>query len=164
MIRSGPLSSSLITLLALSSGAALFGQAPANSPNSGGLAAGPSGVAGVASVAGTARKEIYCSSMQTGQLCPDDTATILGLNGAQAEAWKAILGKYNKAADEAAAQLQKDSAAKLTPEQMAVLKAWFAVGWNAEINKMLHQRNLDDITKADTKGLSTKKEEGHDDH
>ncbi len=152
MIRSGPLFLSLITLVAFSSRAALFGQAPANSPKPGDA---PSGAA---------RKEIYGSGMKTGQLCPDDTAKILGLKSAQAEAWKTILGKYNKATDEAAVQLQKDSAAKLTPEQMEVLKAWFAVGWNAEINKMLYQRNLDDITRADIKGLSTKKEEEHDDH
>jgi hypothetical protein len=111
-----------------------------------------------------ARKEIFCSAMKTGQLCPDDTAEILGLKGAQAEAWKAVLRKYNKSADDAAMQLQKDSAAKLTPEQMEVLKAWFAVGWNEQINKFLYKRNLDDLEKADTQGLSTRKEEGHSDH
>lgn len=114
------------------------------------------------------RREIFCSNLKTGQLCPDDTADILGLKGPQAEAWKVILRKYNQSAEGAALQLQKDSAAKLTPEQMEVLKAWFAVGWNAEINEILYKRNLDDINKADTKGLSTSKhgeQSGeHDDH
>ena len=110
------------------------------------------------------RKEIFCSNMKTGQLCPDATAEILGLKGAQAEAWKVIVRKYNLGADSAATQLQKDSAAKLTPEQMEVLKAWFAVGWNEEINEILYKRNLDDINKADTQGLSTKKPEEEHEH
>jgi len=110
------------------------------------------------------RKEIFCPDMKTGQLCPDSTAEILGLKGPQAEAWKVILRKYNKSADDAALQLQKDSAIKLTHDQMEVLEAWFAVGWNEEINEILYKRNLDDISKADTKGLSTRKPEEHDDH
>jgi hypothetical protein len=110
------------------------------------------------------RKEIFCSNLKTGQLCPDATAEILGLKGPQAEAWKVIVRKYNRGADDAATQLQKESAAKLTPEQMEVLKAWFAVGWNEEINEILYKRNLDDMTKADTKGLSTKKPEEQHEH
>jgi hypothetical protein len=106
-----------------------------------------------------ARREIFCASLKTGQLCPDSTAEILGLKGPQAEAWKVIVRKYNQGAEAAATGLQKDSAHKLTPEQMEVLKAWFAVGWNEQLNEILYKRNLDDLNQADTQGLSTKKPE-----
>ena len=150
MIRSNFQYLALTTVFAFSVRAPLFGQSPANQQKP---------TAGRSGTTGEQRREIFCSDMKTGQLCPDDTAEILGLTGPQAEAWKVILRKYNKSADDAALQLQKDSSAKLTPEQMEVLKAWFAVGWNAEINKLLNTRSLDDLHKADTQGLKTTKEE-----
>ena len=148
-MRSVLLVSPFAAMLALTAATALFAQAP-----SGGSAAAPSG----------GHKEIFCSSLKTGQLCPESTAEILGLKGPQAEAWKVIVRKFNQGADGAATELQKDSAHKLTPEQMEVLKAWFAVGWNEQINEILYKRNLDDINKADTKGLSTQKPEEQHDH
>ena len=104
-------------------------------------------------------EEIFCSSMKTGQLCPESTAKILGLTGAQAEAWKSFVRKYNQSADFASAQLMKDSDAKLTPQQKEVLKAWFAIGWNEQINQLLYERNLDDLKTADTKGLKTTRDD-----
>lgn len=156
MIRSGSAFLPIFTLLA--SAASAFGQAPDGGakPSSSGPQPG--------SARQAERREIFCSSLKTGQLCPESTAGILGLKGPQAEAWKVIVRKYNQSADAAAAQLQKDSAHKLTPEAMEVLKAWFAVGWNEQINAMLHQRNLDDLSQAQTQGLSTQKPEEPDAH
>ena len=107
----------------------------------------------------TDREEIFCSSMKTGQLCAESTAKILGLTGAQAEAWKSLVRTYNQSADFASAQLMKDADAKLTPQQKEVLKAWFAIGWNEQINQLLYQRNLDDLKTADTKGLKTTRDD-----
>lgn len=162
MFRPGITSLPLLAALAWS--APLLAQAPAGQPTSGVKSGGKPAPAQRKPAGSPAHKEIFCSNLRTGQLCPDSTAEILGLKGPQAEAWKVMVRKYNQGAGAAAEQLQKDSAAKLTPEQMEVLKAWFAVGWNEEINEILYKRNLDDLNKADTKDLSTKKPEEHDDH
>ena len=85
---------------------------------------------------------IFCPTMKTGQLCSHGTASVLQLKGDQADAWMALARKYNKAVDTATLQLFKDAEGTLTPEQLSLLKAWFAVGLNPEINQLLYGKGL----------------------
>ena len=45
-------------------------------------------------------------------------------------------------------QLFKDAATILSPEQMTLLKSWFAIGWNPQINGLLYGKELDSVEKA----------------
>jgi hypothetical protein len=85
---------------------------------------------------------VFCPTMKTGQLCSHGTANILQLKGQQKEQWIDLARKYNKAVDAATLQLFKDSEATLTPEQVTLLRAWFAVGLNPEINDLLYGKGL----------------------
>jgi hypothetical protein len=80
--------------------------------------------------------------MKTGQLCSHGTAANLRLTGEKQEQWVALARKYNRAVDTATEALFKDAEAVLNPEQMALLKAWFAVGLNPEINQILYGKGL----------------------
>jgi hypothetical protein len=86
--------------------------------------------------------DIFCSSMKTGQLCTHGTANNLGLTGQKQEQWVEFARKYNKAVDAATLQLFKDAEGVLTPQQLAQLKAWFAVGLNPQINEILYKKGL----------------------
>ena len=85
---------------------------------------------------------IFCPTMKTGQLCSHGTANVLQLKGEKQRAWIALAQKYNKAVDAATLQLFKDAEGTLTPEQVQLLKAWFAVGLNPEINDLLYGKGL----------------------
>ena len=85
---------------------------------------------------------IFCPTMKTGQLCSHGTMNILQLKGAQGDQWVALARKYNKAVDAATLQLFKDAEGTLSKEQMELLKAWFAVGLNPEINELLYSKGL----------------------
>lgn len=85
---------------------------------------------------------IFCPTMKTGQLCSHGTATNLRLTGEKQEQWVALARKYNKAVDAATLQLFQDAESILAPEQLSLLKAWFAVGLNPEINKLLYGKGL----------------------
>jgi hypothetical protein len=85
---------------------------------------------------------IFCPTMKTGQLCSHGTAANLRLTGEKQEQWVALARKYNRAVDTATEALFKDAEAVLNPEQMALLKAWFAVGLNPEINQILYGKGL----------------------
>ena len=87
--------------------------------------------------------------MKVGQVCSHGTAAILGLKGADAEEWTTWARKYNKAVNEATEQLFKDASTKLKPEQMELLKAWFAIGWNTQINALLYGKGLDSLEEAE---------------
>lgn len=80
-----------------------------------------------------------------GQVCSHGTAAILGLKGADAEEWVAWARKYNKAVNDATEQLFQDASAKLNAQQMELLKAWFAIGWNPQINALLYGKGLDKL-------------------
>ena len=86
--------------------------------------------------------------MKVGQVCSHGTAAILGLKGADAEEWTAWARKDNKAVNEATEQLFQDASAKLNPQQMELLKAWFAKGWNRQINVLLYGMDLDKLDTA----------------
>jgi len=86
--------------------------------------------------------DIFCSTMKTGQLCTHGTANNLGLTGQKQEQWVELARKYNKTVDAATLQLFKDAEAVLTPQQLAQLKAWFAVGLNPQINEILYKKGL----------------------
>ena len=86
--------------------------------------------------------------MKVGQVCSHGTAAILGLNAEDTKEWTAWARKYNRAVNEATEQLFKDASAKLNPQQMEVLKAWFAIGWNPQINKILYGMGLDNMDTA----------------
>ena len=86
--------------------------------------------------------DIFCSTMKTGQLCTHGTANNLGLSGQKQEQWVELARKYNKTVDAATLQLFKDAEAVLTPQQLAQLKAWFAVGLNPQINEILYKKGL----------------------
>ena len=88
------------------------------------------------------KEDIFCSTMKTGQLCSHGTAAILGLKGEAADSWIVLARKYNKAVDAATLQLFKDAEASLTPKQVELLKAWFAVGLNPQINELLYGKGL----------------------
>jgi hypothetical protein len=85
---------------------------------------------------------IFCPTMKTGQLCSSGTANILKLQGDQAQQWVTMARKFNKAVDAATLQLFKDSEAVLTPQQQELLKAWFAVGLNPQMNDLLFAKGL----------------------
>ena len=87
-------------------------------------------------------KDIFCSTMKTGQLCTHGTTNILDVSGANQEKWMALTRKYNKAVDAATLQLFKDAEGVLTPAQLTQLKAWFAVGLNPQINQLLADKGL----------------------
>ena len=86
--------------------------------------------------------------MKVGQVCSHGTAAILGLTGQDAEEWTALARQYNKSVNDATEQLFKDASAKLNPQQMALLKAWFAIGWNPQINALLYGKGLDKLENA----------------
>ena len=83
-----------------------------------------------------------------GQVCSHGTAAILGLKGKDAEEWTTWARKYNKAVNEATEQLFKDASGKLNPQQMELLKAWFAAGWNQQFNALLYGKDLDKLDSA----------------
>ena len=85
--------------------------------------------------------------MKVGQVCSHGTAAILGLKGPDAEEWTTWARKYNKAVNEATEQLFKDAQGKLSPKQMELLKAWFAAGWNKQINALLYGKGLGELKK-----------------
>jgi len=87
-------------------------------------------------------EDIFCPTMKTGQLCTHGTSATLGLSGQDDEKWVAIARKYNRAVDAATVQLFKDAEGVLTPKQQELLKAWFAVGLNPEINTVLYKKGL----------------------
>jgi hypothetical protein len=87
-------------------------------------------------------EHIFCPTMKTGQICSHGTAASLGLQGPDADAWVPIARKYNGAVNAATLQLFKDAETVLSPEQVAQLKAWFAVGLNPQINELLYTKGL----------------------
>ncbi len=80
--------------------------------------------------------------MNTGQLCSHGTRDALGAKDQKAEQWVAAARKYNGAVKQATAQLMEDAEPLLDAEQMALLKAWFAEGFNKEINQLLYSKGL----------------------
>jgi hypothetical protein len=87
-------------------------------------------------------EHIFCPTMKTGQVCSHGTAATLGLQGDGAEAWVALARKYNRAVNAATEQLFTDAEAVLSAEQLAQLKAWFAVGLNPQINELLYAKGM----------------------
>jgi hypothetical protein len=85
---------------------------------------------------------IFCPTMKTGQLCTEGTTNILGLKGDQQKEWVELARKYNHSVDAATLQLFKDSEGLLNPDQQRLLKAWFAVGLNPQINQLLYGKGL----------------------
>jgi len=88
------------------------------------------------------KEDIFCSTMKTGQLCSHGTAANLHLTGDKEKEWVALARKYNAAVDAATEQLFRDAEGVLAPDQLALLKAWFAVGLNPKINEILYQSDL----------------------
>lgn len=86
--------------------------------------------------------------MKVGQVCSHGTAAILGQKDADARQWQVWARQYNKSMNDATEQLFQEAAAVLTAEQMTLLKAWFALGWNEQINQLFYARELDDPAKA----------------
>lgn len=91
--------------------------------------------------------------MKVGQVCSHGTAAILGLHGTDAEEWTTWARKYNKAVNDATEQLFKDASGKLNPQQMELLKAWFAIGWNTQINAVLYGKGLDKLDGAEIESV-----------
>jgi len=85
---------------------------------------------------------IFCPTMKTGQLCSSGTANILQLKDEQRDQWIELARKYNKAVDAATLQLFKESEGVLSKEQVELLKAWFAVGLNPQMNDLLFGKGL----------------------
>jgi hypothetical protein len=85
---------------------------------------------------------IFCPTMKTGQLCSHGTSNVLQLTGEKQQKWIAFAQKYNRAVNAATMQLFKDSEGLLTPKEQELLKAWFAVGLNPEINELLYSKGL----------------------
>ena len=87
-------------------------------------------------------EDIFCPTMKTGQLCTHGTAATLGLINEKNDNWVEIARKYNRAVNAATLELFKDAEGVLTPKQQELLKAWFAVGLNPEINQLLYTKGL----------------------
>jgi hypothetical protein len=87
-------------------------------------------------------EHIFCPTMKTGQVCTHGTAATLGVAAEQNDQWVAMARKYNRAVNAATEQLFKDAEGVLTSEQQKLLKAWFAVGLNPEINQILYKKGL----------------------
>ena len=107
------------------------------------------------------RESIFCNTMKTAQVCSHGTAAILGLDEKDTVIWTGWARKYNKAMNDGTEQLFKDASTILTPEQMTLLKSWFAIGWNPQINSLLYGKELDSVEKAkigDVKQMSAQKE------
>ncbi len=98
----------------------------------------------------TEPEHIFCPMMKTGQLCTHGTAANLGLTGEKMEEWRAIARTYNQRVNAATEQLFRDAESMLTPEKVALLKAWFAVGLNPEINEILYGQGLYGETAAES--------------
>ena len=92
--------------------------------------------------AAAAEEHIFCPTMKAGQLCTHGTVATLGLTADNYDKWVAIARKYNQAVNGATLQLFKDAEGVLTPAQQELLKAWFAVGLNPEINQILYKKGL----------------------
>lgn len=90
----------------------------------------------------TEPEHIFCPTMKTGQLCTHGTAANLGLTGDVNEEFRAIARSYNQRVNAATEQLFRDAEATLMPEQVELLKAWFEVGLNPEINEILYGKGL----------------------
>ena len=101
-----------------------------------------------AQIAAGEKESIFCPTMRPGQVCTHGTAAILGLTGKDAEEWTVWARKYNRTVNEATEQLFQDATTKLDPKQMELLKAWFAVGWNPQINAILYGKALDNLETA----------------
>ncbi len=100
--------------------------------------------------------------MKVGQVCSHGTAAILGQKDQDAVQWQVWARKYNAAMNTATEQLFKDAEGVLTPQQMNLLKAWFALGWNEQINQLFYAQELDSVEKAkigDVKKMSEKHEQ-----
>ncbi len=90
----------------------------------------------------TEPEHIFCPTMKTGQICTHGTAANLGMTGEKMQEWQAIARAYNRKVDAATEQLFRDAEATLTPDKVELLKAWFAVGMNPEINEILYGKGL----------------------
>jgi hypothetical protein len=99
------------------------------------------------------KESIFCPTMKTGQVCTHGTAAILGLTGKDAEEWTVWARKYNQTVNQATEQLFQDASTKLNPKQMELLKAWFAIGWNNQINAILYGKSLDKLDSADLESV-----------
>jgi hypothetical protein len=100
--------------------------------------------------------------MKLGQVCSHGTAAILGQKDKDALQWQVWARQYNKSMNDATEQLFKDAEGVLDEKQMTLLKAWFALGWNPEINSLFYAKELDDPAKAkigDVKKMSEKHEQ-----
>jgi len=86
--------------------------------------------------------------MKVGQVCSHGTAAILGQKDQDAQQWQVWARKYNKSMNDATEQLFKDAEGVLDAKQLTLLKAWFALGWNPEINDLFYAKELDDPAKA----------------
>jgi hypothetical protein len=86
--------------------------------------------------------------MKMGQVCSHGTAAILGQKDQDALQWQVWARKYNKSMNDATEQLFKDAEGVLDPQQMTLIKAWFALGWNPQINELFYAKELDSVEKA----------------
>ena len=87
-------------------------------------------------------EHIFCPTMKTGQLCSHGTAATLQIQGEKVDAWVAMARKFDRAVNTATEQLFTDAETILDAEQMAELKAWFAIGMNPQINELLYAKGL----------------------
>ncbi len=85
--------------------------------------------------------------MKAGQICTHGTGATLRVTDENNDKWVAIARKYNQAVNGATLQLFKDAEGVLTPQQQELLKAWFAVGLNPEINQILYKKGLGSASK-----------------
>ena len=92
---------------------------------------------------GSTVPEIFCPTLQTGQLCSHGTADALKLTGDKRDRWVAAARRYNAAVKTATARLLADSNGILTPEEQKLVETWFAKGLNPQINQLLAMGNKD---------------------
>jgi len=85
----------------------------------------------------TKAQQIYCEGKSAGQLCGEGTVAALKLSGAKKAAWAEAANRYNTAVEAATRRLLKDTETTLSPQDLAIVKQWFARGVNTQINQQL---------------------------
>jgi len=82
-------------------------------------------------------QQIYCEGKSAGQLCGEGTVAALKLSGAKKAAWAETANRYNTTVEAATRQVLKDAEATLSPQELTLVKQWFAKGVNTQINQQL---------------------------
>jgi hypothetical protein len=141
----------MIVIVGLAGGSLVYGQAQDHSQHQGHAApaAAPAATTqtAVAPMSPIVDRDIFCPTMNTGQLCSHGTSSVLGVTGQKQVQWLTAARKYNQTVNAATQALMKEAEMFLDPKQMEALRSWFSDEFNAEVNKLLHSKGLAEVKK-----------------